>query len=508
MTSVGELRAQFAYSCQLPYAIQMENLESVMQHSYRQLADHLMHEIKAGNYQVGERLPSVRAYAGAHEVSASTVIRCYRYLEGLGMVTARSKSGMYVADWKAQNLSRKDQRQANESKPPAVEYDKLMSHQHRMMQLYALTAQPLHLGLHLASAAPQWYPCEALAKIGQRLLRHDAQAIGVYPTGTGLPVLKSALIHHLASFGVDLQAQDLLITNGSTEALSVALRAVAQAGDAVIVESPVYFGLLQMMENLGLKALEVPCVAGAGISLEALEYALEHHAGVKAIVAMPNFQNPLGCAMSEKNKRRLLKLVEHYDIALIEDDVFGDLSHEAERPQPVKAWDRHGHVIYCGSCSKSMAPAFRLGWIAGGRYHARIAALKLSHSLVTPLFEQAVLAEFLHSGALPSHLRKLRERLVANIPLVLAAVRRYFPAGTLVISPAGGWWLWLELPEKVDSLALLRLAVSEGIAFTPGVMFSNSAKYAHFMRLNIGRPWDRELEQGIKILGQLVTQLM
>ncbi|MFZ6750917.1 PLP-dependent aminotransferase family protein [Undibacterium sp. Ren11W] len=492
----------------------MKKSESVMQHSYRQLADQLMHAIKAGDYQVGERLPSVRAYAATHSMSASTVIRCYRYLESLGLVEARSKSGMYVADWKAQNASRshlmtpQTPQVRNGSSPAPVEYDKLMSHQHRMMQLYALTSQPLHLGLHLASAAPAWYPCASLAKIGQRLLRKDAQAIGLYPTGSGLPALKTALIHHLASFGVDLQAPDLLITNGSTEALSVALRAVAQAGDAVIVESPVYFGLLQMIENLGLKALEVPCVPGLGISLEALEYALEHHAGVKAIVAMPNFQNPLGCAMSEKNKRRLLKLVEQYDIALIEDDVFGDLSHQGERPQPVKAWDRHGHVIYCGSCSKSMAPAFRLGWIAGGRYHNRIAALKLSNSLVTPLFEQAVLAEFLDSGALPSHLRKLRERLVSSIPLVLAAVQRYFPAGTQVVSPAGGWWLWLQLPEKIDSLALLRLAVAEGIAFTPGVMFSNSAKYAHFMRMNIGRPWDKELELGIQTLGRLLAQLM
>ncbi|MDO8654229.1 MAG: PLP-dependent aminotransferase family protein [Undibacterium sp.] len=489
----------------------MKNSESVMQHSYRQLADQLTHEIKAGSYQVGARLPSVRAYALTHAVSASTVIRCYRYLEGIGMVAARAKSGMYVADWKVHNLSRKLKRQVHEIKPPAVEYDKLMSHQHRMTQLYALTAQPLHLGLHLASAAPEWYPCVALAKIGQRLLRSDAQAIGAYPAGTGLPALKTALIHHLASFGVDLQVQDLLITNGSTEALSVALRAVAQPGDAVIVESPVYFGLLQMIENLGLKAIEVPCVPGAGISLEALDYALEHQAGaqgIRAIVAMPNFQNPLGSAMTEKNKRRLLKLVEQYDIALIEDDVFGDLSHEFERPQPVKAWDRHGHVIYCGSCSKSLAPAFRVGWIAGGRYHARIASLKLSNSLVTPLFEQAVLAEFMQSGALPKHLRSLRERLAANIPLALASVRQHFPASTQVVSPAGGWWLWLELPAQVDSLALLRLSVAQGIAFTPGVMFSNSGKYAHYMRLNIGRPWGREMEQGIQTLGRLVAQLM
>jgi DNA-binding transcriptional MocR family regulator len=173
----------------------------------------------------------------------------------------------------------------------------------------------------------------------------------------------------------------------------------------------------------------------------------------------------------------------------------------------IKAWDKSGRVIYCGSCSKSLAPAFRIGWIAGGRYQGRINSLKLSSSLITPLFEQAVLAEYMQSGALPSHLRKLRERLVANIPLAIAAIQRHFPAGTQVVSPAGGWWLWLELPEHIDSLALLRQAVSKGIAFTPGTLFSSSTKFSHFLRMNIGRPWSREMEQGIKTLGTLATEL-
>lgn len=480
-----------------------------MQYSYLELAEGLKREISAGRYRIGERLPSVRLYAAAQAVSAATAVRCYRHLESLGLVEARSKSGMYVADWKEQRARREPEPHAGaKASVPPPEFDKLVSLQHRMTQLYALTAQSLHLGLHLASAAASWYPCEELARIAQRLLRKDAGVLGIYPTGTGLPAFKSALVNWLAHSGIDLQPQDILITNGSTEALNVALRAVAQPGDAVIVESPVYFGLLQMIENLGLKAVEVPCVPGLGISLEALEYALEHHAGVRAVVAMPNFQNPLGCVMPEKNKRRLLKLVEQYDIALIEDDVFGDLSHQQERAQPVKAWDRHGRVIYCGSCSKSLAPAFRVGWVAAGRYQARIESLKLSNSLVTPLFEQAVLAEYLQAGALPSHLRKLSARLAANVPLALEAVQRYFPAETRVLSPAGGWWLWMELPAQVDSLALLRLSVRQGIAFTPGTLFSNSSKYAHFMRLNIGRPWGREMEQGIKTLGELVRQLM
>jgi DNA-binding transcriptional MocR family regulator len=479
-----------------------------MQPSYQQLAQGLIADIRAARYAIGERLPSVRHYALAQGVSVSTTTRCYRHLESLGWVQARSKSGMYVADWKALQASRKAQVQAKGlAHRPAVEYDKLVSLQHRMTELYSLTAQPLQWSLHLANAVPDWYPCEALARVGQRVLRSDPQALGIYPVGTGWPAFKQELIRHLALCGVDLQPQDLLITHGSTEALNVALRSVAQPGDAVVVESPVYFGLLQMLENLGFKVLEIPCVPGSGISLEALEYALEHHAGVRAVVASPCFQNPLGSAMSEKDKRRLLRLVEQHDVALIEDDAYGDLapaqSPDQSRLQPVKAWDRHGRVIYCGSCSKSLAPALRVGWVAGGRYQARIESLKLSSSLVTPLFDQMVLAEFMRSGGLPPHLRKLCTRLSTHVPHAAAAVRRYFPGGTRVDIPAGGWWLWIELPHYMDTMQLLRTSVSQGIAFTPGALFSASNKFAHCLRLNVARPWSRELELGIKHLGVL-----
>lgn len=489
-------------------------LQQPLAHSYQTLADALIADIHAERYRVGDQLPSVRALATAKAVSVSTATRCYRHIETLGYAAARYKSGIYVADWKALHALRHPAAAvvatptvaAQAFTAPPMEYDKLVSQQHRMSQLYALTDQPLTLSLHLANAGPEWYPCDALAKIGQRLLRADPLAIGAYPTGTGLPAFKAELIKNMAGFGVDVLPQDLLITNGSTEALSVALRAVAQPGDAVVVESPVYFGLLQVLENLGLKAIEIPCVPGAGINLDVLDYALEHQSGIRAIVVMPNFQNPLGCTMSDAHKRRLLAIAEQHDVALIEDDVFGDLSHAQERPQPVKAWDRHGRVIYYGSCSKSLAPAFRLGWVSGGRWHSRIESLKLAHSLVTPLFEQAVLADFMKSGGWPLHLRALRDRLAATVPQAVAAVRAHFPAGTQVVSPAGGWWLWIALPPQLDALVLLRLAVSQGIAFTPGALFSVSGKYTNYLRINTGRPWSRALEQGIRTLGRLALQ--
>lgn len=484
-------------------------IESVMQHTYLQIAQALQTDIEAGRYTTGEKLPSVRQYAHTMDVSVSSVTRCYRHLEALGYVTTRLKSGMYVADWKAVTPKRQTAATTAASDLPTFELRKLASVQDRLSQLHTLTAQPLRLGLHLANATADWYPCDALARIGQRLLRSQPQLLGSYPTGTGLPELKTELVRQLGLSGLDLTPDDLLITHGGTEAMQLALRAVTQPGDTVVVESPVYFGLLQMIEGLGLKALEVPySVHGQGISIEALAYALEHNAAIKAIVVMPGFQNPLGTQMSPSAKRQLIRLSQQYQVTLIEDDVFGDLSPDNERPQPLKAWDKSDHVIYCGSASKSISPAFRLGWIAAGRFQSRVNALKLSSTLSTPIFEQHVLAHYFQSGALPSHLRHLRQRLQNCIRPATEAVRKYFPIGTKISHPNGGWWLWLELPEPFDTMPLLHQSVPLGIAFAPGILFSTSPKFAHCMRVNIARPWDRDMDRGFKTLGSLAKQLM
>ena len=476
-----------------------------MQHSYLELARRLRADIRRHAYQVGDRLPSVRQYALSQGVSVSTVVRCHRHLEGEGYLETRSKSGTYVADWKAQQRMRQTLAAQPDAEPPqALRFEQLASLQHRTQQLHALTAQPLKLALHLADATPHWYPCEALARAGQRQLRSHPLALGSPATGTGLPGLKKALVGHLARCGIDLTPPDLLVTSGATEALQLALRAVTRPGDTVAVESPVYFGILQTCEHLGLKVLEIPCVAGQGMSLEALEFALDQHGSVRAVVATPSFQNPLGTCMPDAAKRRLLAMAERHGMALIEDDVFGDFAPAQERPRPVKAWDRTGRVIYCGSASKSMAPALRVGWVAGGRYQRQLESLKLSTSLATPPFEQSVLAEFMVSGSLAAHVRRFRDRLAATKAPATRAVLEHFPLGTLIAGPDSGWWLWIELPCPVDTMVLLGAAIKRGIAFTPGALFSASGKFTHHLRLNIARPWDRSLEQGIRTLGQLV----
>jgi DNA-binding transcriptional MocR family regulator len=487
--------------------------KSVMQHSYNKLAQLLIDDIKAARFRVGEKLPSIRKYAEQHSVSASTAIRCYRHLEQKGYVLARPKSGIYVADWK--ELQRKKNSKTfshttsvSAQKQP-LEYEKLISIQHRMSQLYGLTNSHITQGFHLATADPRWYPNVVLARITQRILRDDPNIIGRYPTGSGLPALKQAISDWLGECGVDVPPADWLITHGSTEALNLALRAVAKPGDAVIVESPVYFGLLQLIDSLGLRAIEIPLNDSTGMSLEALQFALENHSNVKAIIVMPCLQNPSGSVMPDTKKRRLLKIAEHFNLPIIEDDAFGDASGEVDaanpgRLTPIKAWDKSGRVIYCGTCSKSIAPGFRVGWINGGRYQRQLENLKLSNTLVCPLLEQTVLAEFIASGAHRKHLKQFRQKLGNTAFTALSAVKKSLPKDTKVLSAANGWWLWLELKESSNALTILQSAITHGMAFAPGIVFSGTGKFSNHMRINIARPYEDGYENFFQVLGRLI----
>ena len=369
-----------------------------------------------------------------------------------------------------------------------------------MTQLYALTAQPLPLALHLASAAPEWYPCETLARIAQRLLRENPRLLGAYPSGTGLPAFKHEVLRHLAACGIDADPRDLLITNGATEAMQIALRAGSPA------RRYRHRRIARVLRPAPDHRTPGPARAGSslrarpGMSLEALEYALEHHGGVRAVVAIPSFQNPLGACMSEAAKRRLLKIVQRHGIALIEDDVFGDLGSAAERPPAVKPGIATAGSSIADRAARA-APGFRLGWVLGGRHQRQLESLKIGSSLAAPLLEQRVLADYMKSGRLPAHLRRLRTQLAQAAASARACAQRHFPQGTRVLGPEGGWWLWLELPEPADTLALLRDAVSQGIAYTPGALFSAAGKHGHCLRLNVARPWSTEMAAGLERLG-------
>jgi DNA-binding transcriptional MocR family regulator len=357
----------------------------------------------------------------------------------------------------------------------------------------------------IATAAPEHYPIRRLGRILTRVIRESGAAGVVY----GSPVGHEALLHQLArralAVGLTIRPDELVVTNGCTEAIQLALRAVTRPGDVLLVESPSYYGFPQTAESLGLRVVEVPTDPETGASLEHLESAIRR-TRPRAFLTNPNFQNPLGFAVPDGQKRKQVALLARHGVAVVEDDIYGDLYFGESRPAPLKAFDTAGNVILCSSFSKTLAPGYRIGWVAAGRHSERIRRLKLASSIHTNTLAQLAVAEYLSGGGAEHHLRRLRQAFRAQVADYAHAVARLFPPGTRVSRPQGGHLLWIELGSGTDTMALARRALARRIGIVPGRVFSTGDTFGHCFRLNCGFPLRGELERALETLAGLAKE--
>ena len=387
------------------------------------------------------------------------------------------------------------------------------------MGIHAKVSEFLALGrlqrfktnLSVARCSPELYPTQALQQAAQRSLRLDPEQLVRAAPPQGSLEFREVLAQRALLAGMRLSAADIQVTNGCTEALALALRAVANPGDTIAVESPTFYGLLQTLESLGLKALEIPTSPRTGISVEAVELALRSTPGIKAVVVVPYLQNPTGSIMPAAHKQALLRLCQQQDVALIEDDTYGALVDDAvlrEEPlRAIKSWDDSGHVVHCASLHKSLAPGLRLGWVSAGRWQARVEMLKFAASRSNERLAQMAAASFIGSVAYDRYLRRLRAALASQRTQTAQVVARYFPPGTRLTVPRGGLSLWVALPEGVSSTVLFHAALAESLVIAPGTIFSNSARFDACLRINCGWPFTPELEHSFARLGQLAGVL-
>lgn len=465
---------------------------------YEKLAAELTESIDRGVLRPGDRLPSVRLLARQRKVSVATVLQAYLRLENQGLVEVRPKSGHYVRSRRALELAEpRTSRRA--SSPAKVQVSTGVA------ALVASMRDPSVVPFGSALLSPDLLPIRALNRMLAGIAREMSTAGSTYESGPGLITLRRQLARRSVTWGMSLAAEDFVTTNGAVEALHLALRAVAKPGDAIAVESPTYFGVLQLIEELGLKAVEVPTNPRTGFDLEALEQVIRSTPSLKAVLAMPTVSNPMGTVMSDEAKEKLVRLVARYDLDLIEDDAYGELAFDSPRPRPARAWDREGRVLFCGSISKTLAPGYRVGWIAPGRHQERIEQLKFAFTVASPTLPQMAVAEFLASGGYDRHLRRLRSTLRGQVDRVREAIADSFPAGTRVTAPAGGFVIWVELPQGADALELQSRALAKGIAVAPGPIFSARGRFAHCLRLSCGFPWSGRIEAALATVGDLAT---
>lgn len=464
---------------------------------YESVASDISTLIDSGTLTPGDRVPSVRRLSRQKRVSISTVLQAYAVLENRGLIEARPQSGYYV------RAPRRAMEEPAVSRPPRAP---------RMVGVHELVSRVLEACrqrdvVPLGGAVPgaELVPVAKLQRILSAISRRQPQSMVSYGMPPGRDELRRPVALRARDWGVSVTAEEIVITHGCMEALNLCLRAVTRPGDIVALESPTFYGVLQIIESLGLKALEIPTHARDGISLDALALAIERER-VKACLIMPNVSNPLGSSMPDAAKERLVRMLADHDIPLIEDGVYNALHFGDAPPRAAKAYDRKGMVMLCSSYTKSLAAGLRVGWVAPGRFYDQVMMLKFMNTGGMSELLQLTVAEFLENGGYERHLRSLRRAYARQVELVQVAVAKHFPPGTRATRPSGGFVLWVELPEDCDAVALFEHAMREKIGFAPGPMFSATDRFHNCLRLSCATPWTPRVESALVRLGELARR--
>jgi DNA-binding transcriptional MocR family regulator len=467
---------------------------------YENLAADIEGLIARGVLLEGEKIPSVRQTSQHHKLSITTVLRAYLLLESQGVIESRPQSGYFVR----RQVHAAALRPAPETPPIVLSSEVDVSR----LVLSTLRSIRAHGAVPLGSPYPDPapFPWQRINQYANSIARRQKHWSVMDDLPPGNPQLIRQIARRHLENGLAVDPGEIIITVGATEAINLCLQAVAKPGDTIAVESPTFYAMLHAIERMGMRAVEVPTDPQTGISIEALAAILERQK-VAACMVMPNFQNPLGFQMPDERKRALVELLAERDIPVIENDVYNELYFGDSHPSSLKSFDTKGLVLHCASFSKSLTAAYRIGWALPGRYTAQVEKLKFLNTLTTPSLPQMAIAEYLQNDGYDQHLRKVRKAYAQQANIMAAAVRRFFPEGTRVSQPRGGYVLWVELPAGVDSMQLYAQALDRKITVGPGTMFSVAGSYSNFIRLNYSYPWSAETEAAIKTLGRLVATL-
>jgi GntR family transcriptional regulator/MocR family aminotransferase len=476
---------------------------------YKQIKTYLQQGILSGSLAADTRLPASRQLAQDLGVNRITVENAYAELESEGLIFSKLGSGTYVlhpdpllalpknnpdAPWPLWQQSVVTQAKVTRSKLLDIKRGA------------ARHPQPVSFASGIGDA--NLFPAEDIRKALQAVMRRDGIAALDYGDRNGYGPLRESITHILASQGIQTQPENILITAGSQQALSLVSQLLLNPGDVILVESPTYSGALELFRALGFKVVGIP-VDVQGMQVEGLEKLLQQH-HPKLIYTIPNFHNPTGTCLTGSRRRQLLVLAERYNVPILEDDFVGDLRYEGHTQPALKALDPGGCVIYISTFSKMLMPGLRVGFIvADGPVYESLANFKRINDLATSELVQRALEAYVTVGRYQAHLRRSCQVFHKRRDAMVSAIRRYLPTDVRFDLPQGGLFIWLQLPQSLASDELLPLAYEEGVDFAPGnPFFPNGAQRGSWLRLNFVAQTPGQIEEGVKRLGKAIKRLI
>ena len=467
------------------------------QYLYSQLEQQLRERINNGQFAPMSKLPSVREMCKLHQVSKSTVLTAYANLIAENLIVAKAKSGYFVCQTTEQ--SSLYLKQPGMSQPDSA--PRLISSSQVIVDIMKRGA-----AFDLLNNSKPDPHNEQLRRCLSKALRQQKSSEQLY---YDQPQGDEALRHQLAKYiqqgAGNLSAEDIIVTSGCQHSLLLALMVSSQPGDVVAIESPGFYGAIQLLEALGRKVLEIPSSADQGISPSALQLAATHW-DIKVLIVSPSFSTPTGSCMPQANKLELLSLAHQHNFTIIEDDIYAELHQSTQRPRSLYSYDDKGLVIMCSSLSKVLSRDLRIGWILSKKYHQQILAFKIATTMASSVSQQQGLAMFIAQGGLEKHLKQRRQLLIQQQQTLKVLIAQHLPEAISASQPVGGMVIWIELDKRVNTLELYHTAREQGLTVTPGSLFSSQDTYQHYLRLSFAHPWTPQRINAFKTLSKLIKQ--
>lgn len=473
--------------------------ELKQEHKYVEVADRIEALIEKQILKIGDKLPSVRQLSKEQGISLSTAFQAYYSLESKGLIEARPQSGYYVRFSRNHTLELPKVCDPPDDAIP-VSVDEMINN------VYMDFNNGRILNFSMGAPSVELLPTAKLNKAVMHVLRESRTSCLHYEHVQGNLSLRRQIARQAFNWGGSPLEDDIVVTAGAVEAISLCVKAITNPGDAIAIESPTYFAIFQVMESHGLKVVEIPTDPVTGVDLDYLEQAIPRF-DIKACLFVNNFNNPLGSCVPDDRKKQLVDMLAKKQIPLIEDDIYGELYFGKTRPKTCKTFDKQGLVLHCASFSKSLAPGYRIGWAIPGRFKDKVISLKRMHTVSTNTLTQAAVANFLSNGRFELHLRHLRKALYTQSLRYLQAIAEYFPEDTRVTRPQGGFTLWIEMNKKVNAYKLHKRALKHDIGIAPGQIFSSVGRFENCFRISYGEPWSERISQGLETLGKLIHEM-